>query len=483
MGERDNHQILMRMWRMSRSLDGDGRVQPPLPRVEHGEPLNVVRKSKKWFAISVFTILVCIPFFFMGGIPAVIVAAIVSLIAHFAVGAAKSFAKGGVDMAKGLELYESDAKIITLTADEAHDLPRPGHFPEGSRVAQAHAAGLKIEESDDGSLKWTDSQKLLWVRDVAGEETCLGLSAEQEPSEDDKKGAAKKHAYQEDGTGHCVECGQTEEQHGQMSATANREELLAHIHDLNRKTGKVKGTKDTRKDTGDNSPEEIIAAIDAIIDNAIVAMDDEDYATADSLLTGADELIDELMDAMGIEDPDEDDSGEDDPTMDNRMTPGEEGEVPKEAVLAAVRTAKLPASVVEAVAASKGTGLEPALVAASMLISDLETKVAGLTAKAAIGDQYVQECKAEAIHWFTMQARDPGSTTGVNVDKIERMLDLCGDNVELIKEQRELYRDLARAKFPEAVRRSSFPDNSANERNEMAQPTQPGETGASRIHG
>lgn len=35
--------------------------------VEHGEPLNVVRKAKKWFAISLITILVSVPFFFLGG--------------------------------------------------------------------------------------------------------------------------------------------------------------------------------------------------------------------------------------------------------------------------------------------------------------------------------------------------------------------------------------------------------------------------------
>jgi VIT1/CCC1 family predicted Fe2+/Mn2+ transporter len=45
-----------------------------------------------------------IPFFFMAGIPAVIVAAIVSLIAHFAVGAAKSLITIRSWWSSGLEM-------------------------------------------------------------------------------------------------------------------------------------------------------------------------------------------------------------------------------------------------------------------------------------------------------------------------------------------------------------------------------------------
>jgi len=52
MGERDNHQILMRMWRMSRSLDGDGRVQPPLPGVELCDPLGGGRRARSGHALG-----------------------------------------------------------------------------------------------------------------------------------------------------------------------------------------------------------------------------------------------------------------------------------------------------------------------------------------------------------------------------------------------------------------------------------------------
>ena len=45
MRERDNNQILMGMWRGVRPFDGDRRVQPPLPRVELGEPLGGRRRS------------------------------------------------------------------------------------------------------------------------------------------------------------------------------------------------------------------------------------------------------------------------------------------------------------------------------------------------------------------------------------------------------------------------------------------------------
>ncbi len=63
------------------------------------ERLNTTEEglSKPWvsavsgaLSTAVGALIPIIPFFFMAGIPAVIVAAIVSLIAHFAVGAAKS---------------------------------------------------------------------------------------------------------------------------------------------------------------------------------------------------------------------------------------------------------------------------------------------------------------------------------------------------------------------------------------------------------
>jgi vacuolar iron transporter family protein len=45
-----------------------------------------------------------VPFFFMAGIPAIVVAAIVSLIAHFAVGAAKSLITIRSWWSSGLEM-------------------------------------------------------------------------------------------------------------------------------------------------------------------------------------------------------------------------------------------------------------------------------------------------------------------------------------------------------------------------------------------
>ena len=45
-----------------------------------------------------------IPFFFMRGYPAIIAAALISIVAHFAVGAAKTFVTGRSPWASGMEM-------------------------------------------------------------------------------------------------------------------------------------------------------------------------------------------------------------------------------------------------------------------------------------------------------------------------------------------------------------------------------------------
>jgi hypothetical protein len=190
-------------------------------------------------------------------------------------------------------------------------------------------------------------------------------------------------------------------------------------------------------------------------------------------------LLDGVRASIGAPEP------EDEPTLDNvQQVADGEGEVSKTELLRAVRTAKLPANILEA-AAGEG-GLDDVFKATATTVHELQKEVDELRPKAVLGDTFIKELRADALHWFTMQAKDPGSDVGVNVEKIERLLDLCGTNAELIKEQRDMYRDLARAKFPEAVRRSTHPDGGVNERHEVAVAPElpvPGNLGAKRIHG
>jgi vacuolar iron transporter family protein len=87
--------------------------QSNLPNALARERLNTTEEALRKPMVSaasgalstvVGALIPIIPFFFMAGIPAVIVAAIVSLVAHFAVGAAKSLVTIRSWWSSGLEM-------------------------------------------------------------------------------------------------------------------------------------------------------------------------------------------------------------------------------------------------------------------------------------------------------------------------------------------------------------------------------------------
>lgn len=165
-------------------------------------------------------------------------------------------------------------------------------------------------------------------------------------------------------------------------------------------------------------------------------------------------------------------SSEDAPGVEG--TPPEETSVPKitegddevdlKAVIAAATKAKLPSPLLERFAEISKAVENPEnffnelFVATSKHISSLQEELKQLEPKAAAGDAYVKDVRADVIHWYAMAMRDPANPEkGVNTDSVERLLDKVGDDLDVLKELREQYQTTARAKFPEAVRRSSFP--------------------------
>lgn len=188
------------------------------------------------------------------------------------------------------------------------------------------------------------------------------------------------------------------------------------------------------------------------------------------------------QDDVPLEEP----SGETEQEVDNPAE-SEDAEVDKAAVLAAARQAKLPDAMIQQLDAASGNGLEVVMAAAGGRITQLEGELAKANERSALGDAYIQSLKSDAVHWYTMAQRDPAlPEKGVNTETFMRMLDLCGDNVELIQEHKKAYQELARAKFPEAVRRSTFPAD-VNERTELhAEPEEPVRAGSEkavhRIH-
>lgn len=137
----------------------------------------------------------------------------------------------------------------------------------------------------------------------------------------------------------------------------------------------------------------------------------------------------------------------------------DEDDMDKTAVLAAATKAKLPTSLLEKLSEAAGNGLDLVLTELVDKTVDLEKQVATLTAKAAMGEEYLKDLRAETISWFVKANQSGDATKGVATDTVDRILTACGDNVDLIKTLRDQYIDLARSKFPESVRRSTFPDD------------------------
>lgn len=164
-----------------------------------------------------------------------------------------------------------------------------------------------------------------------------------------------------------------------------------------------------------------------------------------------------------------------------------EGEaVSKAAVLTALRGLKAPSVVLSAVESAQGEDLGAALSPLLATLAASQKEVESLSAKAALGTKYVDSLKSEAIDWY-VRANTVEGSKGVNTDLFGKMLDQCGDSVELIEGLLNMQKGLAQAKFPAAVRRSTFPDN-ANEPSGAKLPELEGgspkeDKTVSRIHG
>lgn len=138
---------------------------------------------------------------------------------------------------------------------------------------------------------------------------------------------------------------------------------------------------------------------------------------------------------------------------------GDEEKAPaKEAVLAAARKAKVSETALAAVKDAKGSGLSALLVTLSSENAALTKSVAELTPHAEIGAGYLLELRANAIDWY-VKANATKTEPKVSTVTFQKILDRCDGDVDLLKELAEEQKKTAQAKFPGAVRRSSFPSD------------------------
>lgn len=328
---------------------------------------------------------------------------------------------------KGVLKAASAGGVVNLGAEQRKNVPLP-HLPE--KVADA-VTSYETTTEDEGVVRWTDDAGLVYTYDPETSEVlCLGKeSTDEDDSTDDTE--------------------ENSDAQGDQPAASGESSL----------PGDGSGEQPTGEDDGVRRADE-----------------------ADGDDGGSDADADPVEGSDGsVDDPD----AANNPDAANDDTDAEDDEVDKAKVVAALRKAGASATLLAAAAEAKDNGLEAVLRSAVGEISTLSKQVETLTVKAGIGDQYLKDVTADAINWYVKAHQD--GQAGVNTDTFERLLSACGDNIDLVKSLRDEQITLAQAKFPSAVRRSSFPDD-ANARKaldpeDIAQGVHENDKRVSRLHG
>lgn len=293
---------------------------------------------------------------------------------------------------------ESKLPIIGLSKTEAEDIPFR-HEPK--QVSEARRAGLLREDAEDGSLIWTDADGLRWNYDPARpEEGVLSLGKEATQEEDDGE-----HEVPGGAGGSQRDAG---------------DEADAPVADPEAGDGRS-------GDEGDPGAAPVVQQGSEPGTPVVAGEGDDDEETPD-----------DPADPDDATDPEDDDTEVE-----------SEGSDDEEKTVRLALQAGFSQETINAAKALKGSLWRNLLVAAS-------AEIATLTPKAALGDQLLRELRADAIDWYT-KARATRDEPKVKVETFQKVLDKCGDDVDLLRYHIEEQKTLAQAKFPEAVRRSSFP--------------------------
>lgn len=323
----------------------------------------------------------------------------------------------------------SKVPILGLSRKESDALPLPHLDPRAAHALQQFGA----KWDGEGILKWKDDQRLVWTFDPENSEVmCLGKAADESPEGDEE--AVDDTTTTE------------EEQDGAAQAESDPDAL-------GEDDGEQPITADGGADDGEGD--------DAVDDGSEVGEGD-----------GSE---------RGVGSTDADGSTDDNTNDENES---EEKAVSKAAVIKSLKGLKAPSAVLSAVEGASGDSLDAALSPLLKALRDKDAEVVALTPKAALGDEYLKSLKADALDWY-VRANQESEGKGVNTDLFSKMLDQCGDSHELISGLRDMQKGLAQAKFPKAVRRSTF-EVDANKAAPAAVPDIPdvdNDRTVKRIHG
>lgn len=351
---------------------------------------------------------------------------------------AQYFAELGKDPELGpvIKSASTSYPIIGLKAKEARQLHME-HIPD--RVAEARK-DFTILDSVGGDYRWQDDQDFIYAFSPAtGEILCMGKA---QKSTSQIEAAAEKVKDLNDRLAEV-----------DKKFTAAKTKLPSFVH----------ADADETED-----PVALAQSLDATLDSLRESMsdvtgmdDDENFQQSLDLLTSAETSVDSLVEALGGVDADEDvetdDSDGDEPSK------GAEGSVSKKAVQSAARTAKLPSEILDKVAESDDdNALSVVMSETSKTIAVLEKSAKDNEPMIAAGKSFIEALRGEVKAAY-VRSKQLGETTGVNTERVEKIIDLAGNDVEMLKGMLDEYEADAKIKVgTKAVIRSSFPVDANN---------------------
>ncbi len=322
--------------------------------------------------------------------------------------------------------------VIGLRSKEAASLPME-HLPE--TVVEARRDKLIIPTSD-GSFRWQDEKDFIYTYDQAnGEVLCVGkaVNTQAKVIEQQERLAKLHKQFDESIVGRLTEC---------------KSKLLTYV-----KAADADETDD---------PVATAESIDATLDSMRDALnecdadpaDDDNFGQAMDLLTSADASIDSLVDMLGGDDPDREDDESSEPDEGSKGA-----ELPmKKDVQAAAREAKMPSSILDKLAETDDENAWSTLVTASAeRIAELDRTVKDAEPMVTAGTKYLDDLRTEVKAAY-VRAKQIGEAKGVSTDTIDRLLNLAGNDVDLLKSMLTEFDTEAKTKVGSpAVVRSTFP--------------------------
>lgn len=131
-----------------------------------------------------------------------------------------------------------------------------------------------------------------------------------------------------------------------------------------------------------------------------------------------------------------------------------EKHVSKKSLLAALKVAKFPTSLIDKVEEIEGDNLPNLLGVVAAHLSEQDNTIATMQPMADMGEQYRKDLRAEAIGWYVKaHATDPNKP--VSTTQFEKILDAVEGDVAVLKTLIEENKAVAKAKFPNATLQSA----------------------------